>query len=114
MAPEPVRTSARPPTGLVVANDIAALGAIAAVQDAGLSVPQDVSVVGYDGIALGALRTLSLTTVAQPLELMGQLAAARLFERLERPGERARHISVEAPLAVRRTTAPPPVDRFSR
>jgi DNA-binding LacI/PurR family transcriptional regulator len=94
------------PTALVVANDIAALGAIAAVQEAGLVVPSDVSVVGYDGIALGALRTLSLTTVAQPLDEMGSAAAARLFARIENPRARAQHISVDAALVVRGTTAP--------
>jgi DNA-binding LacI/PurR family transcriptional regulator len=94
------------PTALVVANDIAALGAIAAVQEAGLQVPGDVSVVGYDGIALGALRTLSLTTVAQPLAEMGATAAARLFDRISNPRARAQHISVEAALVVRGTTGP--------
>jgi DNA-binding LacI/PurR family transcriptional regulator len=94
------------PTALVVANDIAALGAIAAVQEAGLLVPADVSVVGYDGIALGALRTLNLTTVAQPLAEMGSAAAARLFARIESPRSRAQHISVDAELVVRGTTAP--------
>lgn len=95
------------PTAFVVANDIAALGAIAAVQDAGLRVPHDVSVVGYDGISLGALRTLSLTTVAQPLARMGTFAAARLFDRIGRPRSRAHHESVDAQLLVRGTTAPP-------
>lgn len=94
------------PTALVVANDIAALGAIAAVQEAGLQVPGDVSVVGYDGIALGALRTLNLTTVAQPLTEMGQIAAAQLFARIDRPTSRAQHIRVDAELVVRGTTGP--------
>ena len=96
------------PTALFVANDIAAVGAIAAAQDLGLRVPQDVSVVGYDGIALGALRMLSLTTVAQPLTQMGSLAATRLFDRIERPAARAQHLTVDASLIVRGTTAPPP------
>jgi DNA-binding LacI/PurR family transcriptional regulator len=94
------------PTALVVANDIAALGAIAAVQEAGLAVPADVSVVGYDGIALGGLRTLNLTTVAQPLAEMGALAATRLFARIANPRARAQHVSVDAVLVVRGTTAP--------
>ncbi len=97
-----------PPTALLVANDIAALGAIAAVQETGLQVPADVSVVGYDGIALGALRTLSLTTIAQPLAEMGSVAAARLFARIGSPRSRAQHVSVDAHLVVRGTTAPPP------
>ena len=95
------------PTALFVANDIAALGAIAAVQESGRAVPRDVSVVGYDGIALGALRTISLTTVAQPLAEMGAMAARRLFGRIERPSERAHHIRVESELVVRGSTSRP-------
>lgn len=95
-------------TALVVANDIAALGAVAAVHDAGRRVPDDVSVVGYDGISLGGLRSIGLTTVAQPLASMGTLAAQRLFERIDQPGARARHVSVDAALVVRGTSAPPP------
>ncbi len=96
------------PTAFFVANDLAALGAIAAVQDHDLRVPEDVSVVGYDGISLGSLRTISLSTVAQPLVEMGMLAATRLFERIERPNSRAKHISVDAMLVPRGTTAPAP------
>jgi len=99
---------ARPPTALFVANDVAALGAVAAVQDRDLAVPDDVSVVGYDGIALGALRTLSLTTVAQPLTAMGALAAQRLFARIDRPESRTKQISVDARLAVRNSTGRAP------
>jgi DNA-binding LacI/PurR family transcriptional regulator len=95
------------PTALFVANDIAALGAIAAVQESGRSVPRDVSVVGYDGIALGALRTLSLTTVAQPLAAMGATAARRLFGRIDHPTEPAHHIRVDSELVVRGSTARP-------
>ena len=73
--------------------------------------PADVSVVGYDGIALGALRTLNLTTVAQPLAEMGSAAAARLFARIESPRARAQHLSVDASLVVRGTTAPPRLSR---
>ena len=94
------------PTALFVANDIAALGAIAAVQDAGLRVPEDVSVVGYDGIAIGGLRSLNLTTVAQPLAELGALAARRLVARIENPRARAQNVTVDSHLIVRGTTAP--------
>ena len=103
---------AQAPTALFVANDFAALGAIAAAHERGLAVPGDVSVIGYDGMALGALRTLDLTTVAQPLTEIGTLAARRLFERIENPGQRARHIRVDARLVVRGSTGPP-ADRGS-
>jgi DNA-binding LacI/PurR family transcriptional regulator len=92
------------PTALFVANDIAALGAIAAIQDAGLIVPDDISVVGYDGIAIGGLRSVNLTTVVQPLAELGHLAAEHLVARIEHPQSRARHTRVESRLTVRGTT----------
>ena len=96
------------PTALFVANDFGALGAIAAVQDAGLRVPEDVSVVGYDGIAIGGLRSVNLTTVAQPLTELGEVAAQRLVARIDDPRARAHHVTVESRLIVRGTTGPAP------
>lgn len=98
------RALAGAPTALVAANDFSAIGAIAPVQEAGLRVPQDISVVGYDGIAIGALRSIGLTSVAQPLAELGAMAARRLFERIDDPGLPARRDRVEARLAVRSTT----------
>jgi DNA-binding LacI/PurR family transcriptional regulator len=99
-------TGPHPPTALFVANDFAAIGAMAAVVDAGLAVPDDVSVVGYDGTSLGALRSISLTSVAQPLTEMGRLAADRLFARIQGRRGRARHLTVDARLVVRGSTGP--------
>ena len=70
-------------TALFVANDLAAIGALAALRDRGLRVPDDVSVVGYDGMRL--LDSLDLTTVAQPLADMGRAAADLLMERITQP-----------------------------
>lgn len=95
------------PTALIVANDIAAIGAIAAIKDAGLEVPGDISVVGYDGISLGGLRSISLTTVAQPLSHLGQLAAQRILSRIESPNQPAEHLRVTSSLVVRGTTGRP-------
>lgn len=106
-AAEVALSAKRSPTALFVANDFAAVGAMAAIQESGRRVPRDISVVGYDGMALGALRTLSLTTVAQPLSRMGALAAQRLFQRIEQPDQRAQHLHVDAALVVRGTTARP-------
>lgn len=96
-----------PPTALFVVNDLAAMGAMAAVADRGLSVPGDVSVVGYDGTRLAGIRPLALTTVGQPLLELGRRAAALLCGRLD--GEPAGAASTRLPpaLIVRRTTAPP-------
>lgn len=94
------------PTALVVANDFGAMGAIAAIEEAGLDVPGDISVIGYDGIRLAGLRSVNLTTVAQPLAELGQLAATRLLERLEKPSRPAQHDRVSSQLIVRGTTGP--------
>ena len=96
-----------PPTAIFASNDISAIGAMAACQEFGLEVPEDISIIGYDGMALGALRTMSLTTIAQPLTDMGRLAAERLFDRMERRPVKGRSIVLEPQLLTRGTTAPP-------
>jgi DNA-binding LacI/PurR family transcriptional regulator len=86
------------PTGLVSGNDFNAVGAISALEEAGLRVPEDVSVVGYDNTSLAALRHLSLTTVDQPRKDMARLAFEALIERVR--GERTepvRHLTGGAP-----------------
>ena len=67
-------------TALFAFNDASAIGAIAALHDAGLHVPRDVSVVGFDDIAASATVHPSLTTVRQPLRQMGQTAASHLLQ----------------------------------
>ena len=69
-------------TAIFCFNDIAAIGAIRALKDAGLRVPGDVSVVGFDDIQSAAYSTPSLTTVRQPLFEMGQRGAQILLERI--------------------------------
>src|SRR5664279_6652705 len=69
-------------TAIFCFNDISAIGAIRALKDAGLSVPEDVSVVGFDDIQSAAYSTPSLTTVRQPLFEMGQRGAQILLERI--------------------------------
>jgi DNA-binding LacI/PurR family transcriptional regulator len=96
------------PTAFFVANDFAAMGAIAAVEDAGLRIPEDISVIGYDGISLGALRNINLTSIAQPLSDLGRRAAQRLLHRIQFPTTQAHHDRVASQLVTRGTTAPAP------
>lgn len=99
--------SVTPPfTALFAFNDISALGAIRALRDAGLRVPEDVSVVGFDDIASAAYQNPGLTTVRQPLYEMGQRAADTLVARMERPDQPVpQTISLEPSLIIRGTTA---------
>lgn len=96
-----------PPTAIFASNDISAIGVLAACQEYGLDVPDDISVIGYDGITIGALRTVSLSTIAQPLTAMGALAAERLFDRMDAKKVKGRSIVLEPELLARSTTAAP-------
>src|SRR5437763_3559126 len=76
-----------PFTALFAYNDISAIGAMRAFQEAGLRIPEDVSVVGFDDVVSALFCIPSLTTVRQPLKKMGQIAAETLLERIEDRGE---------------------------
>jgi len=96
-------------TALVAFDDVSAIGAIRAFLDAGLRVPEDVSVVGFDDIQSAAYHNPPLTTVRQPLREMGSLAARLLLERIE--GKETQHgafVTVEPELVVRGSTGPAP------
>ena len=99
--------STRDFTAIFCFNDIAAIGAVRALKDAGLSVPQDVSVVGFDDIQSAAYCTPSLTTVRQPLAEMGKRGAKILLERIANSAAEFPSEIVMAPeLVVRESTGP--------
>jgi DNA-binding LacI/PurR family transcriptional regulator len=95
-------------TAVFCFNDIAAIGAIRALAEAGLRVPGDVSVVGFDDIQSAAFCTPSLTTVRQPLNEMGKLGAHILLERIANPEktELAAEVIMQPELVVRESTDP--------
>jgi DNA-binding LacI/PurR family transcriptional regulator len=94
-------------TAVFAFNDISAIGAIRALEEMGLRVPHDVSVMGFDDIYAAAFHNPALTTIRQPLFEMGSLAARTLLDRLAN-GDAAdipRTLSVEPELMVRQSTA---------
>jgi DNA-binding LacI/PurR family transcriptional regulator len=93
-------------TAIFCFNDIAAIGAMRALKDAGISVPEDVSVIGFDDILGASYHTPSITTVRQPLEEMGRAGARILLERIARPAEDFEpEVVFEPQLIVRESTA---------
>lgn len=94
-------------TAIFCFNDIAAIGAIRAITDVGLRVPEDISVVGFDDIVTAAFCKPSLTTVKQPLQEMGSQAAQALLDRIASPSEEwPAEIVMEPKLVVRESTGP--------
>jgi LacI family transcriptional regulator len=94
-------------TAIFCFNDIAAIGAIRALKDSGLSVPGDVSVVGFDDIQSAAYSTPSLTTVRQPLTEMGKRGAQVLLDRIaNRENEHPSEIVMAPEFVVRESTGP--------
>ena len=100
-------------TALFAYNDLCAIGAIRALDEAGLRVPEDVSVVGFDDIPGASYSRPSLTTVRQPMQEMGQLAARTLLDQIEKRTSYVPEIAVEPKLIVRQSTwkAPSKLER---
>ncbi|TDC84936.1 LacI family DNA-binding transcriptional regulator [Actinomadura sp. 7K507] len=94
------------PTAIFAGADQAAFGALAAVHEAGLSVPTDISIAGYDNTRLAALPNISLTSIDQDGTFMGRTAGRLLLERIEGRTSAVR-FSVTPSLIHRRSTAPP-------
>jgi DNA-binding LacI/PurR family transcriptional regulator len=99
------------PTGLVALNDLMAMGLMAGLRECALSVPQDVSIVGIDGMPVAGLTNPALTTVVLPVREMAQAMVARALSR-----ERGRKDVVFPPSLLRRESvaAPPPRQRSAQ
>ncbi len=97
-----------PFTALFAYNDISAIGAMRAFQEAGKRVPEDISVVGFDDIDFASFARPALTTVRQPLKKMGRIAAKTLLDWIEERAEYTPEIAIEPDLVIRNSTAPAP------
>ena len=116
-APEPARRAAlellqseTPPTAMLAMSDVLALGALQAAGELGIAVPAELSIVGFDDSPAAELASPPLTTVSQPHEEKGRLAAEWLNEAIERGGPtrvRRRRAILPTELVVRQSTAVP-------
>ena len=94
-------------TAIVCYDDPAAIGAIRALRDHGLRVPEDISVVGFDDIQSAAFYNPSLTTIRQPLNEMGMIAARVLLQRVRGQHSVPSVLPVLPELVIRESTCPP-------
>jgi LacI family transcriptional regulator len=94
-------------TALVCYNDMAAIGAIRALMNHGLRVPEDISVVGFDDIQSAAFHNPSLTTIRQPLQQMGAVAARILLQRIRGQATFPDSVPILPELVIRESSCPP-------
>jgi LacI family transcriptional regulator len=103
----------RPPTAVFCANDVQAIGALSECRDAGLSIPDEISIVGFDDMPIAQYITPRLTTVRVPAQEMGDSAAKRLIAAIE-TGAAVLPLELLTDLVIRETTARCPTQKFPR
>ena len=101
--------SKRRPTAVLASNDLTAIGAMGAIHEAGLSIPEDISVIGFDGIELSAYTQPALTTLLISRGELAELAFRSLWQHKTSPVKKltTRERTIQPRLIVRGTTAPP-------
>jgi LacI family transcriptional regulator len=97
-----------PPTAIFASNDNMAVGALQAARERGLSVPEDLSIVGFDDAELAKVVTPALTTVRQPLAELGRTAVSLLMRMLDRQRVEGLRVELGTRLVVRSSTKAPP------
>jgi LacI family transcriptional regulator len=100
------------PDAIVCGNDQMAIGVMRELQAAGIRVPADIAVTGFDDIRLGALLNPALTTVRQSLRLLGERACSRLLERIADPALPRRAERLPTELIVRESCGCPPAQHL--
>jgi DNA-binding LacI/PurR family transcriptional regulator len=98
------------PTGIVAINDMLAIGLIAGLRDRGIRVPDDVSVIGMDDLALSALVSPAVTSIRLPLATMAKTMVDRIINRLSDPGISTREFLFPPTLVARGSVGPPVAD----
>lgn len=96
-----------PPTAIFACNDVMAMAAMAAIREKGLAIPDDISIIGFDDIPQASFTSPPLTTVAQPIQDIGRIAADLLIERISGSTSRpSQMIILDVKLVVRGSCAP--------
>ena len=94
------------PSAVFICNDVMAIGAMGSIHSAGLKMPEDISIVGFDDISQASATWPPLTTIAQPIEQMARIATELLIQRLsDSAGPERRRIVLEASLVIRGSCA---------
>ncbi len=94
------------PTGVFAASDAMAIGGLHAIHEAGLRVPDDISIVGFDDLPIASFASPPLTTIHQPIVELGTIAAELMMDLLERPARGPVQVQVPAKLIVRSSSGP--------
>jgi LacI family transcriptional regulator len=95
-----------PPTAVLTYSDLLAVGAMRAAADLGISIPGDVSIIGYDDIELASFSIPRLTTIYQDKEQMGELAVSQILKHIQDPELTREEIILPAKLVIRESTGP--------
>lgn len=99
------------PTAIFAGNDLQALGVLHAAAAAGIRVPRDLSVVGFDDLPIAELASPRLTTIRQPLREMAEQATRLVLKSADGPLPEVTRVELATSLVVRDSTAPPPAGR---
>ncbi len=97
----------QPPTAIFASNDLSAFGAMEAIRQCGLRIPEDISVMGFDNVPQASIVHPKLTTMHQPLEQMGQVAVKMLLEHIGNPERAPYRVTLATQLVVRDSCQPP-------
>ena len=95
------------PTAIFCCSDTIAIGAYQAIQNQGLRIPQDISIMGYDDIELARYLFPSLSTISQPKAELGRLAVETLLQRIQEPNENYRTLVLEPACILRESVSSP-------
>lgn len=103
-----------PPTALFVCNDLMAIGALCAAHEMAIKVPEELSIIGFDDIALAAMTIPRLTTVSQPKQDIGEIATKLLVERIQDKSLPTRKVVMQPKLIIRNSCSRPRSTDFNR